>query len=157
MHEGERFALTRTLERLHANAFVADDDLFANTRLVHWLAIGTVLRAVDDDGDIHFYIFYVYPLAIQAYLGGQVGGRVEPGGQDSMLFYDGRLHVAAMQKDGAQLLEFRYDEFQCFAGGGLDLEADVTWLRFASADAHLLYGKVAAPVHDDIPGSRQRP
>src|SRR6266566_2755087 len=149
--------ISRALERQHANAFVANDDLFAHARLVHWFAISAVLRPVDDDGDIHFNVFYVYPLAVQAHLGRQVGGRVEPGGQDSMLFYNSRLHVAAMQKDGAKLLEFRYDEFQCCVSGGLDLEADITCLGFAGPDAHLLHGKVAAAIHDDIPRSRQCP
>ena len=110
LHEGERFSFARALEWLHTNTIIANNDLFTHLHFVHWLAKGTQIVAINDDGHVHFYAFNRDPLPVQAHLRWQIRRGVEFRREHAVLFDGHRLRVFAVYQRCPKLLQFREDK-----------------------------------------------
>ena len=108
-HEAEDFALARALGRQDADAFVADDDelSLADRGGGDHARLGS--GGVDDDDQIHLGVLHLDPAAVEADLGGQVGGGVEIGRQDAVGGRGLVGYVVARGQDGAEGLQGEED------------------------------------------------
>src|SRR5215471_10248033 len=61
LHKCKRFAISSTFEWLDANTSKSDHYLFTDLHFVHWFAVSTMSGFINDNRDIHFDIFYLYP------------------------------------------------------------------------------------------------
>src|SRR5258706_2067521 len=104
LHKSEGLTLTRTFKGLDTDAIMTGDNLVANLYFVHRHAVGAASGAVNNNGHIHLDTLNVNPLPMQAYLGRQVGGRVEFCREDTLLLNNHRLNVVDVHKDGTKLL-----------------------------------------------------
>src|SRR6266566_6297555 len=157
LHEGEGFALTRTLKGMNTNAIMPDNHLIAYLYLVHGPTVSTPYHLVNYYSHVHFDTFNLYPLTVQAYLGRQIGGGIEVGGKDTALLNCLCLSIRTMDKDGPKLLKFGDDQFQYRIAGSLNLQTRIARLGLTFPDPHLFNVKVATTIHNNIPGTWQRP
>src|SRR5579859_863155 len=157
LHKGECFTIPGALKGDDANTIVSDHHLVANLDLVHRLAIGAIMGAINHDGYIHLDLLNFDPLTMQAHLGGEIGRRVKFRGQNAGLLNQFCPRIVPLYQHGPELHQLGEDQFQHVVIGSLDLHAHVTWIGLMLANAHLFYSEVAAAIHNNVPDTRQRP